>query len=117
LPGEVDIIGVEFQPEEKVVEFRLWNTRPYDVVLHPFYSQGEFTTFEQIYHRTPRKTFTPDESKKLLLHIKDEYLDFETEFKHDIYPEVQFTGPDLKILKPFEIRILQIKFADLGKVF
>ena len=52
LPGEVDVIDIEFNPDLKLVEFRLRNTRPYDVVLHPFYSQGQFTSFEYLYHRS-----------------------------------------------------------------
>jgi hypothetical protein len=46
------------------------------------------------------------------------YSDIETEFEEKIYPNLgEYTGDNLKSLKPFEIVNLEIPFTALDKVF
>lgn len=86
------------------MQFWLWNTRPYDVVLHPFYSQGQFVSFEHIYGREPKIPFKQDPLKNSLRGVRDEYVDFENEFMDDIYPmEGEFIVQNSLVLKKFEI--------------
>jgi hypothetical protein len=51
LPGEVDVITLDFDDKREIVTFKLRNTRPYVVTLHPFYSQGHLVSLTKSFGR------------------------------------------------------------------
>ena len=43
--GEVEILDLWFDTENKKAAFRVWNSWPHSVTLHPYFSQGNFIKF------------------------------------------------------------------------
>jgi hypothetical protein len=93
VPGEIDLINVEFDPEREVVSFWMRNTMPYSVLLHSLFNSGKFVTFRESLNAPQRHTFKADPHKKAIEGLRMPYSDIIIEKIEEIEPKVYVNEP------------------------
>jgi hypothetical protein len=112
VPGEIDLINVEFDPKREVVSFWLRNIMPYSVLLHSLFNSGKVVTLRESLNAPQRHTFKADPHKKVLEGLRMSYSDILLENEREINASEHKDVSNL-ILKPYEITTIELPFSSL----